>query len=166
MENENMNNKIYSINELSEMFDISKQALYKKKKSDNTLAPFWTTVNNVLYLDQNGFNILKNKLPIVKNEEYDKFNEVEQQEVNEEQKLNDENNILNVDLLISSYKSHIDDLRLQLDSKDKHINNLNETIATQSELLKNMQILLRESKDNLKRIDSSKKSILTKLFKR
>lgn len=161
-----MNNKLYSINELSEIFDISKQALYKKKKSDPTLTPFWTTVNNVLHLDQNGFNILKTKLSADEYENYDEFNEVEQNEKYIEQKLNDVDNRLNVDLLIGSYKEHIDDLRAQLDSKDKQINNLNDTITTQTELLKNMQVLLKENKDQLKILQAPKKSILDRLFKK
>lgn len=161
-----MDNKLYSVNELSEIFEISKQALYKKKKSDPTLTPFWTTVNNVLHLDQNGFNILKTKLDSMEDEDYDELNEVEQEEIKVEQEFNEVESGLNIGLLIGSYKDHINDLRAQLDSKDNQINNLNETISTQSELLKNMQILLKENKDQLKILEAPKKSIFSKIFKK
>jgi chromosome segregation ATPase len=161
-----MNSKLYSVNELSEMFDISKQAIYKKKKTDPMLKPFWTTVNNVLHLDYRGLDILKSKISLNENELNDELNEVDQKDNQIDSKLNDVENNVNLDLLLSSYQDHINDLRDQLNSKDNQINNLNDTISTQSELLKNMQVLLKENKDQIKTLEAGKKSIFTKLFKK
>lgn len=158
-----MDSKIYSVNELSEIFDISKQAIYKKKKTDPSLKPFWTTVNNVLHLDKKGFSILKAKINYGNDNE---LNEVKGEFNKVDSKLNDVENNLKLDLLIGSYKEHIDDLRNQLNSKDTQINNLTETISTQSELLKNMQVLLKENKNQIKVLEEGKKSIFNKLFKK
>ena len=43
--------------------------------------------------------------------------------------LNSVENKLNFDLLMGSYKEHIEDLRSQLHSKDDQINKLTETIS-------------------------------------
>jgi chromosome segregation ATPase len=153
-----VNSKLYSVNELSEMFEISKQAIYKKKKNDPSLKPFWTTVNNVLHLDQRGLDVLKARLNFSENYK-NMFNQVEE----DDNKLDNE---VNLELLMNSYKEHIKDLRDQLDSKDGQINNLNETINTQSDLLKNMQILLKENKDQIKELEEGKKNIFSKLFKK
>ena len=61
---------------------------------------------------------------------------------------------------------HIEDLRSQLNSKDYQINKLTETISTQSELLKNMQVLLKENKDQIKTLEEGKKSKFKKWFKK
>jgi chromosome segregation ATPase len=168
-----MESKLYSVNDLSEMLNISKQAIYKKKKTDPSLKPFWTTVNNVLHLDKNGLSVLKAKINFDDNNEKKENIEVEAKLNNSKNNsdnvahdLNNVENNLNFDLLIGSYKEHIEDLRSQLNSKDNQINKLTETISTQSELLKNMQVLLKENKDQIKALEEGKKTIFNKWFKK
>ena len=130
----------FTISEISKKLTVSKQCISKKLKTLNEeLKPFIIIKNNIKYLNQEGLDIINNNL-------------------NPDNNLNDLNNLNNV--LIESYKNQIEDLK---NKHNEHVNDLNKMIKhlqtdsnNKNELLKNMQILLKEEQNKTKLLETKK----------
>lgn len=131
---------LYTVAEVSELIGLSKVSIYKKLKLKE-LEPHIVKKQGITYIDEEGFNLIKDNL---------KFNDnIKTEDVNTE---TNEDITKDVDDLTIS-KELINALLEQLRAKDEQIKQLTDRLAQEQELHKNTQILLKQEQAKDKQPD-------------
>jgi len=146
----------YTFRDVAKQLGVSRITVYSKVKNNSKLNEYITEENGLQYLSDEGVNQLsklivklqktnsKNNNKLTNDELQKKLDTIQESFVKLESKIN---NDINSKLLIN--------LQVQLEEKDKHINQL-------TKLLENSQILLKEQQSKTILLESQvqKKSIL------
>jgi hypothetical protein len=143
----------YTITESAKLLNVSRLTIYKKIEKLKELKPHIKIKNNTKYLNDKALEIIKNSIKQPNQQNIsDKKKHAVSESVQKEYLTSLKNQI-------AQLEKHNDLLVDQLNEKDKQLNN-------KDELLKNFQILLKsEQENNLKLLESNKKSIWKKIFK-
>lgn len=140
---------VITIAEVAQKLGVSKVTIYNKLKVlKDKIKNNLTEIENIKYIDNQGFNLIKESLNLK-----EKLNQKELKNV-------DINIIISFkDETINLLKLQIDDLKTQLNEKDNQIKTLNR-------LMENNQILLKDSQKTVLLLEDKKKSFWDKFFKK
>ena len=143
---------MYSIADLSDILNISKQAVYKKiSQFSSELEGCIHKVNGKIQLDETGLNFLKSNT-IVKDSNTD-FQQVE-------------NGLNNFKLVEKSFNQLVESLNNQIEFLRSEIDNKNNQLEKKDQLIENMQVLLKQNQDANQKLLEEKKSIWNRIFKK
>lgn len=149
---------LYSILEVSKKLNISKVTVYKKINSVKGLTEFITVKNNVKYINEEGFEFLK-ELTV------NHVNSKGLKGVNSEDK---KNNVEGIEYKAFNYlqEDYINTLKKQIEEKDRQLEEKDKIIKKQMELNENNQVLLRQEKERLMLLEANNnKSFWKRIFK-
>ena len=172
----------YTVTEISKQLNVSRVTAYNRiKKLDKELRPFTKVVNNITYIEQQGLDILMGNIGDlqINTENLQDLNNINNDSVQDTQKP-DSVNV--VDVLSDSNKSltkeieylkqqlqdkheYINLFKDQLETKDKQIEGLNNSLNQSQKINENNQVLLREQKVlMLENQDQKEKGFWKRLF--
>jgi len=132
---------LYTVSELSDLTNLSKVSIYKKLKLKE-LQPHIEKKSGITYVDDTGFNLLKDSLKLKEDVKTDFKNKDIETKPNLEVSTDSEVLTINNELV----KTLIN----QLKEKDFQIQELNSRLAQEQDLHKNTQILLKSEQDKPK----------------
>jgi hydroxymethylpyrimidine pyrophosphatase-like HAD family hydrolase len=124
---------LYKVSELSALTNLSKVSIYKKLKLKE-FEPYISKNAGTIYIDEIGFNLLKDSLKLKEIIKTDFTNRAIQTTVNEEISIDTAVLTINKELV----KTLVD----QLKEKDLQIHELNKRLSQEQDLHQNTQILL------------------------
>ena len=136
---------LYTILEVSEKINLSKVSIYKKLKSDE-LKVHITKKKGVSYIDEEGFNLIRDSLKTEKTKESN---------TTSKQETAADSDTINLKL------DYINYLKQQIKTKDQLILKISDLLEKALKLNENNQVLL---KDKPKLIEEPKKGFWAKLF--
>lgn len=157
-----------TISHTAQILNVTKQTIYNQIKSDD-IKKFIKIVNDVKYISKYGIELIQSKLKFIGQNDLN-FNYLSSKNPNQIDS--------NLTTLINTQKEltntlhmQIDDLKRQLlvkdshiDVKDRQIQDLNEQLKNKDRLFENMQILLKDSQNNILLLQQVKKSFWDKFF--
>jgi hypothetical protein len=133
---------LYTVMEVSESIGLSKQSVYKKLKVKE-LHEHVTKRQGITYIDEDGFNLIKDGLKANVESLKDLNNKEIDNTPNEEAAADTENLNVNLDLL-NILKDQLNQKDLQLKTKDIQIDEKDNQIHDLHRLMENSQILLKD----------------------
>ena len=141
-------NVAYTIAEISELIKLSKVSIYKKLKLKE-LEEHITKCQGITYIDDIGFNIIKDsfnindKVNLNKNVKTKSSHENNNKTIDDEIATDTEGFNINEELF-NMLKYQLKEKDNQLNMKDKQLQELNERLKQAHKLIENNQILLKE----------------------
>ena len=133
---------LYTIAEVSDLISLSKVSIYKKLKLKE-LEKHISKKQGITYIDEVGFNFIKDSLNVNKEINSDLKNEDIDKSINNE-------TAIDKDDYITLLKSEIDFFKNEIQEKNLQINSLNNRLGSEQDLHKNTQILLKNQQDKPK----------------
>lgn len=132
---------LYTVSELSDLINLSKVSIYKKLKLKE-LEGHIIKKTGITYIDEVGFNLLKDSLKLNDDVKSDLNNKDIESPLSEETDTDTEDLTINTELV----KTLIE----QLKTKDIQIQELNNRLAKEQELHQNTQVLYRQEQEKPK----------------
>lgn len=126
---------LYTVSEVSELINLSKVSIYKKLKLKE-FEPYITKKQGITYIDEVGFNLLKDSLKLNEEVKTDLNNKDIEDGADAETATDTEDLTINRELV----KTLIE----QLKAKDIQIQELNNRLQQEQELHKNTQVLFQK----------------------
>jgi hypothetical protein len=161
-----VNEKIFSIADLSNEIGVSRQTIYNKiDELELELKEYVVDTKNVKHYKAEAINIIKNS---IKNQPIRKYKTIRNNKDDEYSDLKEiyTSNLLNqIKHLEDQIKEKDKLMEDQLKTKDKQLEEKDKQLNNKDEIIKNFQILLKnEQENNLKLLETKKDSILERIF--